>query len=219
MATQTPEPIQAKPNNRSKRILITTHSFPRHHAPLSRRYAVLSNSSNTADFSNSSHSSDDSNSSVTNPYPQTESFEYYSNAARSECRHDMLPQEVQSSLVQVGMKIRKSVNEGYKLPIMDEKECVVSQRAERAWSDTTLVNPYVNSPHFQSVEYSRERQFGVSKKRGRSLDMDESDEEPDEGMVSDSDTVVDDDMARADSSDNDFVDAPFLMPKDVVMSM
>ncbi|KAK9366529.1 hypothetical protein V1509DRAFT_246815 [Lipomyces kononenkoae] len=217
MSTQTPAPIQAKPNNRSKRILITTHSFPRHHAPLSRRYSVLSNSSNTTDLSNS----DAFNGNVTNPSRQTDSFEYYNNVTRSECRHDMLPQEIQSSLVQVGMKVRKSVNEGYKLPSMNKKECAGSQLAERAWSDTTLVNPYVNSPHFQSVEYARERQFGGSKKRGRSLDEGEGEyeDDPDAGMESDSDTVVDDEMARPDSSDNDFVDAPFLLPKDVVMSM
>ncbi|KAK9354504.1 hypothetical protein V1523DRAFT_407789 [Lipomyces doorenjongii] len=216
MATQAPTALQANPKNRSKRILITTHSFPRHHAPLSRRYSVLSNSSNS---SNSSNKSDSFDSGVTNPYPNTESFEYYSNAARSECRHDLLPHEIQSSLVQVGMKVRKSVNEGYKLPSVNSKECGATQLAERAWSDSTLVNPYVNSPHFQSVEYARERQFGVSKKRGRSLDEDEFDGELDDGVLSDSDTVVDYDMVRAESSDSDFVDAPFLLPRDVVMSM
>ncbi|KAK9315171.1 hypothetical protein V1522DRAFT_416242 [Lipomyces starkeyi] len=210
MATQAPTAIQAKPKDRSKRILITAHSFPRHHAPLSRRYSVLSNSSN---------SSDSFNSGITNPYPNTESFEYYSNAARGECRHDSLPHEIQSSLVQVGMKVRKSVNEGYKLPSANGKECGATQLAERAWSDSTLVNPYVNSPHFQSVEYARERQFGVSKKRGRSLDEDEFDGELGDGVLSDSDTVVDFDMVRDESSDSDFVDAPFLLPRDVVMSM
>ncbi|KAK9248523.1 hypothetical protein V1506DRAFT_303771 [Lipomyces tetrasporus] len=207
MASQTPTALPANSKSRSKRILITTHSFPRHHAPLSRRYTFSSNSSSS------------SNSGISNPYPNTESFEYYSKATRGESGHDLLPREVQSSLVQVGMKIRKSVNEGYKLPAATDKECGAPQPADRAWSDTTLVNPYVNSPQFQSVGYERERQFGVSKKRGRSLDEAEVEEELDEGTLSDSDTIVDEDMVRTDSSDSDFVDAPFLLPKDVVMSM
>lgn len=110
---------------------------------------------------------------------------------------------MQTSLVQVGMKVRKSISDGYKLP-QPERPLVKLQMehdiARRAQSDSALlVNPYVRPP---------------IKKRARDIkDIDDAeltddDERPNGEAVDDS---------LLDHDHRDFADAPFLIPKEFLM--
>ncbi|KAK9464861.1 hypothetical protein V1512DRAFT_267345 [Lipomyces arxii] len=182
--------------DRSKRILITSSAFPRYHSPVSCKY------SNRTVMSSSS----------TNKTP---SHELYANLKRGQSEQAAGSNEVQAKLVQVGMKIRKSVSEGYKRP----KE--TNQRATKAYSDSTLIidpyrddviKPYRNDSLFANIRKTKKRQFddsSESESEAETVIDEEEDNERGKDVL----------MEEKESQDSDFGDAPFLVPKDIIMSL
>ncbi|KAK9462638.1 uncharacterized protein V1516DRAFT_609327, partial [Lipomyces oligophaga] len=161
MASQTPFP--SSKSSRSKRILISTHSFPKYHAPLSRHYSAVKSSSLASSSSQDSMKSASSSPSHS-PYPATPSFDLYTSSS-SEVREN-LPHDIQTSLIQVGMKVRKSITEGYKLPA-----------TKLVYGDSTgSLARHSNSTPITSFETSRACQPSRSLKRGRQPLDEDSDE-------------------------------------------
>ncbi|KAK7203866.1 hypothetical protein BZA70DRAFT_282317 [Myxozyma melibiosi] len=176
----------AKPapaNPRSKRVLITTHAFPRSPSPVSRRYS--------ADPS---------------LYPQTPSFALYASSPPGLVS-EALPPSIQASLIQVGMKVRKSVSDGYKRTHYDAQGAKAQSQSEiarRGNSDSALlVNPYAQRSNMSA------------KKRARDIDdLDDAvltdEDEPESEETANDDGLLDREL-------DDFADAPFLVPRESLM--
>ncbi|KAK9471791.1 uncharacterized protein V1510DRAFT_419019 [Dipodascopsis tothii] len=155
------QPATAGNGHRSKRILISTYDFPRHPAPLSRRSPLDTRFTKSA-----------------SEIPET--------PARPQIEKD-----IQRSLLQIGMKVRKNVSDGYKLPPKSGAAAVVGVTAGRP----LVVDPFAPEP---TADADR-----AALKRGREVDVD-----------SDTETVIDDSMSL-DSLD-DFEEASFLVPRSAV---
>ncbi|KAK9448529.1 uncharacterized protein V1518DRAFT_417501 [Limtongia smithiae] len=222
------------PVRRSKRVLVSTHAFPRYHAPVSRFYCASDAEGN---------------------YPRTPAFTLYSTAAPGAIANasDSLPPDVQRSLLHIGMRVRKSVSEGYMTspttdsvtvssPPISASSLPTSTVAKRGWSDSdTLsasINPYLDDPNFAAPLYARERKFAgrrLSRRCGpvdeRPLPIDGANKEhdmTDDNDDNDSDINMTSNIAHssnsedeilADSQDSDFTDAPFLVPKETLMQL
>ncbi|KAK9455487.1 hypothetical protein V1511DRAFT_478714 [Dipodascopsis uninucleata] len=191
-----------KNNDRSKRILISPHTFPRHHAPLSKKYA-----SSFSEFGRSGDNSSGTKSSHT----LSERWQSLSVSSRPE-----LSPETQASLISVGMRVRKFVSEGYKNKPKEQHEAIQGECEE-----FNIINPFLNDSRFQTDEFKSDSSVFRSKKRSRTYDDNREDVFTDASStddVSDADTVVDE-HDLVDAKNSDFMDAPFLLPKEVIMQM
>ncbi|KAK9476077.1 hypothetical protein V1514DRAFT_337942 [Lipomyces japonicus] len=206
------------PTNKSKRILITTQSFPRYHATLSRRAGLQAPHSSSFWQAGS-----DKYSKMNNNNDHNDGVKFYDDLnrwqwqPRSSSGFPELPSDTQASLLSLGMRIRKNVNEGYKLPV-----------ARKSYSDSTIINPYANNSLFEGSKYdpSKLMYASAAKKRGRDDDDEKDDDGYDEGAMSEAETIADDDDDLHDSNylnqvldDADFEEADFLVPKDEVMML
>lgn len=166
--------------HRSKRVLISAHSFPCYPAPLSRR------SSKDARLSQTTNE-------ISHESPGLSSA-------------PVLSKDIQTSLLQIGMKVRKNVSDGYKVPQKTQSESAIHNKV--------LVDPYVNENEILFEDARQINQRLQQRHRKRSYDIEDE-------ANSDTETVMDEDgqiEANRLQIQTDFDEADFLVPREIVDS-